>query len=264
MENIMKVLTPTRKKWVALLVLQVWSTSPLLANYNLDDINIEQHQSHYNKLPSVEDNDRLLKERSSQFFHVLQEAEKIVLKYELEEHVGFRLVHSHFPLGKNQVMVEQPEEFQGVSSLLTYAQDIDVAKENKAVPASWIFSADHNEVFETSTDPSVHAGLKLLQEKPKFVEEMKDLLTKTQFNSLLSLALLKRESLIPKEDEIFMEVNSGELRKSIVQPWNTETNPVDSIRTSWSFKGPRQQNCRPSWRCVKDKDNRHISWFDHL
>jgi len=239
---------------ITFLALQLYSTMPLSANYSLDDIDSEQYQVHYNKLPSVENSDQLLKSRASQFSHVLQEAEKIVLKHEMEGYAGLRLIHSHFSVGKNQVMLEHPEKFEGVSSLITYAQDIDVAKEKKALPASWIFKGARPEerfVYETSTDPSVHAGVKLLQERPTFVEEIKDLLLATQFNSLLSLALLKRESLVAKEDDVFMELNSGELKKSIVQPWNVQTNPIDYFRTSWSFKGPKQQGCIKVSTCVK-------------
>ena len=47
-----------------------------------------------------------------------------------------------------------------------------------------------------------------------------------------------------------MEVNSGHGHKSVVQLWNDTSDSPYTIRTSWSFKGPRQQKCWPIMKCV--------------
>jgi hypothetical protein len=230
-----------KKSTLTLLVFQLWATTPLFAgNYSLDDIDQEKYQTSYNKLPSVEDSNSLLKERNAQFSQLLKDAEGIVVKYGMETHIGLRLIHSHFPAEKNHVMVEEYQTWEGKPSLVTYAQNLEEAKEKKALPASWIFSGntqDDVQIFETSTDPAVHAGVRMLQEKPSFMDEMGDLLRTTQFNSLLSVALMKRDSFDLKEEELYLENNSSTLLKSIVQAWNPKENPISAFQTSWNFKG---------------------------
>src|SRR3990167_11429112 len=114
-------------------------STALCGHFDLDDIDIATHKTHYNALPSVEENDALLK-ASPPFDSFLKEAEEIVTRYELESAVGLRLIHRHFALGENQVMTEGYETINEVPSLVTYAHKFEEAKEKGAVPASWIFS----------------------------------------------------------------------------------------------------------------------------
>lgn len=240
---------------LALLTLQLCASTPSSAIYKLDDIDPERYQTNYNKLSTVENSDHQLQERSAQFSQLLEDAEKIVNKYEMEGHVGFRLIHNHFLVGKGQLMVEESQSIKETPSLVTSAQDFDAVKTKKAVPASWIVSENPEEspiAFEMTTDPAARAGRKLLKKNPEFMKEMSDLLKDTKFNSLLSVALLKKDSIVAAEDEMYMEISEANPQRSIVQILKADQITKPTIRTSWSFKGPKQQACDSYIHCYPD------------
>jgi hypothetical protein len=238
--------------------LQLCASTSLYAQFELDDMDRESYTRRYNSLPSVEENNEKLK-ASPQFSSFLKEAEEIVSRYELEPYVGFRLIHSHFSVGENQVMTENYEVIDSVPSLVTSAFTVEEAKERGAVPASWIMSdtAGAPFVFETSTDPEVKTGARLLQDNYEFMGEAEASLRKHNLNHLLSLALLKRSSLQAKEGQMYLELNSNKSKRSVVQLWNEEDSSIDTIRTTWSFKGPKKQACYNVWACV-GKNGSHV------
>lgn len=265
----MKNTLRTNTCMIALFALQLWDSTPLSAVYTLDDIDSESYQTHYNELPTVEDSDHQLQQRSVQFSQLVVDAERIVTKYEMEGNVGLRLIHSHFPVENGQLMVEELQSIKGIPSLVTYAQDFETAKEKQAFPASWIFSENHEKspiVFETTTDPAVQAGIKLLKEKPEFMDEMGNLLRNTRFSSLLSIALLRKESLVAHEGEMYLEINETNPQKSIVQIWKNDQKPRETIQTSWVFKGANQQSgCLQVGHCfVNDYIHIRTQWHQHI
>lgn len=242
------------KKSVALLLgLQLWSSTPIAAIYHLEDIDTSKYQIRYNNLPAVEDSDHQLSLRSAQFSKFLEDASEVVSRYEMEPYVGLRLIHRHFQVGKDQIMVEESQPFSGIPSLLTYAQDFEVAQYKGALPASWIVPSSQYEspyAFEASTDTAVRDGQRALEQSPEFIEEMAGLLRENQFADLLSIALLKRDSLPAKEGEMYLEINQEKPDLSVVQIWQQDQKPKATIRTSWSFKGPKQQGCLQVSGCL--------------
>lgn len=233
-------------------ILHLPAVFPLHAQFELEDVNLERYRNYYNSLPSVEDNDAALK-ASPQFIPFLKNTEEIITRYELEYSVGLRLIHRHFTLSDNQVMSESYELVQGTPSLVTQAHSYEEAEEREAIPASWIFSNVKQEeplLLEASTDSAVRSGSKQLQKSPEFFDEMSKLLQETQLNNLFSVAILRRDSLVAGEEQSYMEVNSHDTPKSVVQIWNDNNTLGNTIRTSWSFKGPRQQRCWPILKCV--------------
>ncbi|OJW52298.1 MAG: hypothetical protein BGO67_10630 [Alphaproteobacteria bacterium 41-28] len=238
----------------------------LYAQYDFDDINLGSHRAHYNNLPSVEESDTALK-ASPQFESFLKEAEEVVTRYELESSIGLRLIHRHFTLGENQIMTENYDLVDQIPSLVTQGYSLEEAKEKKAIPASWIISNNSQEplLFETSTDAVVKTGSLQLQKSPDFFDEMGKLLEEHQLNDLLSVAILKRDTLVAKEGQHYMEINSRNESRSIVQIWRDEEKPSNSIQTSWAFKGPKQQRCWQYTWCLQRPDSQggHITITSH-
>lgn len=226
------------------------------ATFDLGDFDMEKHRTHYNSLPAIEESDELLK-KSTQFKPFLKEAGKIVTHYELEGSIGLRLIHRHFDLGENQVMAEKFKTVNKTPSLVTTVQDIDKAKKAKALPSSWIFPSKGDEnvqLFEASTDPVVRLTHQALKKSPKFFTEMGDLLRKYQLNHLLSVAVLKRETLVAKKGQIYLEGSSFENKESVVQICHKDKQPKLTIQTSWSIKGPKQQRCQAVTVCQMSSD----------
>lgn len=215
------------------------------AHFELKDINLDTYHTHYNSLSSVEESSLAL-QASPQFQPFLEKAEEIVTRYNFNNSIGLRLIHRHFSLSQNQLMVEQFDTVNDIPSLITYPHTIEEAQAIDTVPASWIFSGNLKEeitLFETSTDSAVKAANLRLQQHPEFFDEIGQLLKDYQLNNLLSIAVLKRNSLVAEEEQTYMEVSSEKENRSIIQLSKFEDALKDSIRTSWSFKGPKELLC---------------------
>jgi hypothetical protein len=138
-----------------------------------------------------------------------------------------------------------------------------LVKEKEALPSSWIFSNDGINIFETSIDPAVKSGINLLRENPDFIKEMSSILKENNLNNLLSVAVLKRDSLQPKENDMYLEINSDFLNKSVVQVKNKDEIYLDTIRTTWSFGEPRQTGCHTMWVCGYSPGGGHDRYPSH-
>lgn len=242
---------------LTLLFITVFICKPLHAHFELGDFDLEKHVTHYNNLPSVENSDELLNKKD-QFPSFLKAAEEIVVRHELESIIGLRLIHSHFNLTENQIMSEELGEIEKIPSLITYAQEAKTAQQKGAVPASWIFTQNPSEVllFEASNDPGVKAGIARLQKSPEFFDEMHKLLINHNLVDLLSIAVVSRHNLVAANEQVFMEINDPS-EKSIVQVWDINEKTNDSIKTSWSFKGPIEHRCIIETYCVPKPNNKH-------
>ncbi len=225
--------------------------NPSFAYFELQDVVLDKYNVHYNSLPSVEESDALLK-MSPRFDAFLNDAKETVTRYELESFIGLRLIHRHFLLGDSQVMAEGYELVSQAPSLVTYAHNIEDAIEVGATPSSWIFSSNPEEVrlFESSTDYAIKSARSLLEKSPDFMDEMGKVLREHALYTLISVAVLKRDALVASEDQVYFEMNYPNPAKSVVQLWDA-SEAIQSIRTSWSFKGPRQLKCPQRWTCYR-------------
>ncbi|HCI49187.1 MAG: hypothetical protein A2977_02785 [Alphaproteobacteria bacterium RIFCSPLOWO2_01_FULL_45_8] len=201
----------------------------------LQEVDLVYHNQCYNKLPSVKEADQNLEARSD-FQNFLKKAGEVANSYGLQDYLGLRLIHRHFDLRPSQVMVEIFDQYENTPSLITTPSSMERAHEKGAVPSSWIFTDSNPMLFETSTDDGARKGLEKLRNVPNFWNEMAVLIKKNNFQDLVALAILKRESLIPlSTEQIYMERNYGRLESSIVQLENREGVVDQSIRTSWAF-----------------------------
>lgn len=250
-----KIIYKASKITLAIALFQAYSINTKADLFSLEDMDTTEYKRHYNSLPEVDDADSRLKS-SNLFPSFLKKAEKIVVQYELEPYVGLRLIHHHFLVGSDQVRAEKYQIYKERPSLITSTYEIEEASKKKMIPASWIFPNRNEEeakIFETSNDSAVHAGSKMIQQNPEFLDEMTKLLEDHELSNLLSVAILKREALLANEKQVYLETDNSEQNQSIVQLWDvSKQSEKNSIRTSWSFKGPREQKCEKVSFCVKD------------
>lgn len=239
--------------------LQVLMTNSLTAYFELDDIDKEAYSRHYSKLPSPEENNAKLK-ASSQFKPFLERAEEIVVRYGLESHVGLRLIHQHFPAEVGQIVTEEFQMVEETPSLVTWSHSFEEAKEKEALPASWIFTSPPKTplMFEASTDPEVKLGSQMLQQNTEFMKEMSQRLYEYELNDLLAVSLLKRATLVGGEGQMYVERMNDNGKVSVLQLGYEKDQPENIIRTSWSFKGPKQHGCIMIQACQP------LPWGGHL
>ncbi|MCE2716214.1 MAG: hypothetical protein ACK4V2_04250 [Pseudomonadota bacterium] len=221
------------------------SMIPCFAELTLDNLDISEHTSRYNSLLSVEDADDTLK-RYSCFPEFLAKAEEVVLSYGFEKHTGVRLMHRHFELPSDSVMVEEFQEVSGVSSLVTSTVPVTEARLKNAVPSGWVLNSSSIGIFEFSTDEAVRQGFRDIQTTPEFLEQMEKTIKDYNLENLMSVSLLKKDSLFATEGQYYQERTFSD--KSVVQILDGDWG--ESTRTSWSFgKGPIMLRCSV---CRKD------------
>lgn len=253
------------KSLILALTLNVLMGTSLQANFDLEEINMENYRRHYNALPSADESNLKLK-NSTQFKPFLKDAEEVVTRYGFESHVGFRLLHKHFSAEDNQIIAEEYKVVEGIPSLVTWAQTFEEAQAQSALPASWVFKNGQEKplMFEASTDEAVQVGAQMLQREPEFMEEMSKLLYTSGLNDLLAVSLLKRGSLVGSDDQMYVERTSMDGYKSILQLGYEKDQPENIIRTSWSFKGPRQQGCITISACQPTPQGGHVTVYTHI
>lgn len=220
--------------------------------FSIDDVDLKFHVSHYNALPSVEQADEKLQSKSA-FQDFLLKTKRIIVSHGLENIIGLRLIHRHFNLNQEQVMVENFEMHKGIPSLITTAHHIADAHKKGAVPSSWILSGSHPVVFEFSTDQAVRSGIEKMLAAPKFLPEIMGALLEDGFQDLLAVSISTRDSLVVEGEKVYLERNFGGPAASVVQA-SLPTSDTGALVTGWGFNGGENAYCV---RSLCDGDYHH-------
>lgn len=226
----------------------------------------------YNALQEVEVADASIKTRPD-FATFLENFGSLVRQHGLEDAVGLRLIHKHFPLearteGQQVVMSESFEMVEGVSSLVTQAREVTNVLRG-SYPASWLFvdGEEQGIPFEFSNDPAITAARKKIDAADGFFMEVRQLIVERGFAHLLSLAILIRENLRTKTGEAYLERTDLTAAASIVSLCDLSL-AKQNIKTSWSCKEPDQDGyCTGSYYCLAGGDCNgkatHSSYYKH-
>lgn len=219
------------------------------------------HMATYNSLPEVELADTAIKARPD-FSTFLENFGDLIRRHGLEDAVGLRLVHRHFPLetkadGKQAVMSESFELVEGVPSLVTKAHEVTSTLLD-SYPASWLFTESEEQgiPFELSSDSAIKTARDRIDAATGFFDDARQMIVRDKYASLLSLAILKRTSLTSDDDQQVLNEKSREGIGSILQLVHiTEVQTEENIQTSWVFadtKGPKQVGCTKRMYCARD------------
>lgn len=193
----------------------------------------------YNSLPLIGEADQLLNGQTDleDFFRA---AGELICKFDLESHVGIGLLHKHNTVGRNQLMVENPEEIRPGKPALVMALTEEETGEDY-VPVLWkLQGTDQQASFvalEHSRCAEAHAGHRLLVNRPEFLAEFRKLLLDFGYESILGLTIMRVQSLRRKAGETYIE-RSHPARVANVMTASTQTKEQATrlIRTSWSFR----------------------------
>lgn len=219
---------------------------------SINDIDQEWYVKHYNNLQFVESATEKLGS-ISEFKDFLVNSKRIATDFELNDYLGFRLIHRHFHLNPGEVMVELFERYDDIDSLVTSAFSASVAMQKEAAPASWIFSGSEIIPFEFSTDRAVKEGLTRIQENPEVFLQLKDLIIRNNLQELIALSIVKRANLACDVNESRLEKSYGnearDMGYSVVQKTSkADISSLDYV-TAWHLNFQNDDTCVPDGHC---------------
>jgi hypothetical protein len=226
--------------------------------YSLED----SYELNYNSLPSVDTADEELRSATA-FDDFLETTRKIIFKHKLENYVGLRLIHKHFSVKAGEVMMEEFQIHKGKPALVTRPVEVEEARSLCSLPASWILSGDGNfHVFETSTDPAIQGVIDKISEE--FLKEISSLLQESKMQKLMSVAVLKRDTLIGSDDQAYLEesfLEEGVKEESVVKICAQSELPelTNMVKTVWSFPDVKSSSAWCWQYCLVGP--RHIKTF---
>lgn len=229
-----------RKYQIALAMFFI-STMPCLAGgdiFSIQEEDLGGYVKHYNTLPPVGEADADLKSQP-QFSDFLERAKGVIESYEFSAHTGLRLIHRHFDLDDQKVIVQESKPYDGKPALIASSLSLDEALSKEAVPSGWIFG-DSRYIFEFSTDEAVKADLRHIQKAPEFLDKMENLIKEFKLENLISVSLLRNASLAPQDGEIYLETTYAV--GSVIQTTEVSNVKASDICTAWAF-GPKQTAC---------------------
>jgi hypothetical protein len=175
-------------------------------------------------------------------------------KYGLKEIMGVRLIHHHTTVHEDEIMVEEYGEFEGKEALIATPNKVDLLKDEKVVPSSWILAGGGYSIFECSSDSGVVTIFKQLNASGKeFFQELADILRKYNFQNLFAPAIIYRDwcSRYPGTTR-FLETSYSHPFMSVVTPeQDTVEIKENIIKTAWEFADkPITHGCTYASYCI--------------
>lgn len=174
------------------------------------------------------------------FKEMLIKVGDIICKYNLHKFIGVSMLHKHFNLHSDEILVEQISQ-QG--SL------IKPSKSKESVfPYMWKLFYDQasNKLMwsplefikldEQSKQLNIIANLKNLETNTKFLEEIAELLNEHSLQNIFGLSLLHRDFIKVGTHEMLVEIEGEEERTLRFQIMSKdETLTSDLVETLWCF-----------------------------
>ncbi|CAB4493665.1 hypothetical protein RhiirA5_500685 [Rhizophagus irregularis] len=222
-------------------------------------MNIPISHSEYNNIPSL--GKALLALETIQDLMVIGD---IFFKHTMQATWGLCLVHRHFNLKPNEVMLEQP--YYSDSHIVTKAVDVNEVTTSFTGSSYYLSEESKLQAFEYRYGTNTYIEETMQSEKFfVFLREFEQLLVKLGLRNILGL--------IPRAYITYgLEKSNYEKRENVVQLLGDGV-PVEenSVVTAWTFDECEitdQKNCvtrrlcMPNLYCVK-VDSKHVNVEDH-
>jgi len=211
----------------------------------------------YNTLLSADDADAAVR-RNPGFDEFLASFARLAVRHEVPEVAGACLLHRHFTLRDEQVIIEKADTWRGEAALISTPNAFDCAR---AAPSMWRFGADGHgpEALEFSEDPAVHDDVASIPDD--FYADFAELLDRSDLLELIGLTVLRRETLPLRHGERYLEETDA--GRSVVVVCADATKSDDAIATVWApgeYMGCSVYNtCHQRNICrFADNEHRHI------
>ena len=211
----------------------------------------------YNTLLSAEDADTAVRDHRG-FGDFLTSFAQLAVRHEVQEVVGACLLHRHFTLLDDQVIIEKADTWRDQAALISTPNAFGGAR---VAPSTWRFNADRHdpEDLEFSEDPAVRDDIASIPDD--FHAEYAELLGQSELMKLIGLTILRRETLPLQHGERYLEETDA--GRSVVVVCADATDSEDAITTVWApgeYMGCSVYNtCHQRNICrFADNEHRHI------
>lgn len=207
-------------------------------------------RTRYNSMPSVEDAHAALEERH-QFPEFLTRFSSLSREHSVAEDAGAFLLHAHFKLGADQIMLERSTSVGGTAAYATQPVAADDAK--VAFPMRWYFAPKSKKALfrpmEFTSDPGGNLSLRKLAASSSFIRDYRSLLLSFELGDLLGLCSTKRIELPCPEGASYREETDFVGGASILRVVaNAAESQGPLIDTTW--KPDVSLRCVPQFTCV--------------
>lgn len=208
----------------------------------------------YNQLPMLEDATAEMKHRQKDFNNFIKEGDAILSKFDFANgEIGAFLLHRHWELAGNSIMIERPRVLQsGKVGLVTYAERKSAVLTSGAKPSRWMALSNSLIGLEYSVDPHVITIANRLSKSKKLIALLTDLLRKHHLENHVGYMVVPRKSLSSQQFRDFVEDNEGNVSVTTGQNL-TRARRRKVIRTGWSFsrRGRKAGYCvhTPDYSC---------------
>jgi hypothetical protein len=172
---------------------------------------------------------------------ILLELGKIICKYSLHKHIGLCLLHKHFEIDQDEVLVRKIINNAALTSpqtcpqsgLISYMWKIGkTCNDNRTV----FFPLEF--VLKTATEPyfnTINRIQKRLHSNSNFIQEFSRQLYEFNLSDAFGISILNKCFLNKKEDETFLET-TDELERSLnLSPAKKNIISEEMIQTQWAF-----------------------------
>lgn len=216
----------------------------------------KRHTEAYNNLHTAEVAAHRVQE-SGIFHQFLDEFAILLDSYELAEDVGLRLIHKHFTLPEESEQYVMSENFSmraGSKVSITSVTSTKDDNSEQSFAASWMFAETEDSVlpFEFTSDSKVKEVRERIKASIGFFKSAKSLVSKYSYNSLIAVAVLKRDQLNLPEGFKLLEESFQDIGSVIRVVKSEHVGSSDMIQTSWDFSRngqPRTVSCQPMTFC---------------
>ncbi len=199
----------------------------------------------------------------------------MILKHDLQDSIGIRLLHNHNLIQENEIMIENEElDESGQNCLVTFA-----AKSGNATnysPNSWKLQNGDFHPLEYSSDFFVTSSANTIEKKQVFFDDFKTILEQLDVQEILGPCIIGRDfykKYEPSMPSILAETSNEMRRANIVKYESDNKFPDDSlIHTTWLAVRSEDSSspelvckaaCIAISSCVKDDKGNHSKVQKH-
>jgi hypothetical protein len=205
----------------------------------------------YNHVPLVERADARRKS-SGAFQKLVDDAARILLRYALEDACGLFLIHRHFAVREQEVMLECFDRRR--RALITKSRHRSSISPPLGVPSRWVLQRSVFVPLEFSSDPGAERALAAISASAGFVRDMATAILRHGLSDTIGIASLLRDELLADPHQAYVERNYADARESVVRICKRSAiTEREYIETVWTVERQGSEPsfaCVPTWACI--------------
>jgi hypothetical protein len=177
----------------------------------------------------------------------------IIRKYGLENDVAVALLHKHFKLNKEEVLLAKKNGDEIV-------MQPTIPKTATIVPRIWKLLESPSapwtpiEYVENDDSKELESQIDRIAQKPQFLQEVSKAIHHYHLADVLGIALILGGMFPVNSGFVFHETTRTEERTSVLALMDKQVRgTINVVETMWDFSGSPMANCSHSCNCCKGK-----------